>query len=280
MLSLATDHITSTGCPEPTLRSLAAAGFSHCHWCFQWNTDFLYADAETDAIRGWLDELGLAVLDVHGSAGAEKGWCSAVEYERLAGVELVKNRIDFAARLGAGVIVMHVPPEPEDEPGRGLYWARLARTFDALQPFARDRGVRIALENLAYGNFGIIERLFELYPADFLGLCYDSGHGNMTGDGLDQLDGLKDRLLAVHLHDNDGKDDLHLRPFLGTTDWERLTSLLAASAYEGPISMEVSLRRHEGEEEAEFLAHCVAAGTRLAQRVASHHLGGLTWRAP
>ena len=46
MLSMTSDYVTETGCPEPYLRRIAEAGFSRVHWCHQWNTDFLYADCE------------------------------------------------------------------------------------------------------------------------------------------------------------------------------------------------------------------------------------------
>ena len=178
MLSMTTDYANvSTGSPEPYLRRIAAAGFSHVHWCHHWNTDFLYADSEVEQIGKWLRELGLSLTDLHGSAGVEKAWGSPQEYERLAGIELVKNRIDMAARLGADVVIMHFPAEPaEPEP----FWARMRRTLDELEPFARSHGVRIAIENMSRDNFDAIERLFALYGPDYLGLCYDSGHGNVA----------------------------------------------------------------------------------------------------
>ncbi len=87
MLSLTTDYASSKGCPESALRRIAEAGFTHVHWCHQWNTDFLYGHAEIAQIGRWLAEFGLGLLDLHASAGVEKNWVSAREYERLAGVE-------------------------------------------------------------------------------------------------------------------------------------------------------------------------------------------------
>ena len=261
MLAITSDYATSTGCPEPYLRRIADAGFSHVHWCHQWCTDFVYMDCEIEQIARWLRECGLAVIDLHGSAGEEKNWGSPREYERLAGVELVRNRIDMAARLGADVVIMHIPAEPTDAAESELYWTRLRKSLDALEPFARERGVRIALENLANRNFDTIERLFALYGPDYLGLCYDSGHGNMIGDGLDRLERITDRLISLHLHDNAGTDDEHKRLFTGTVDWPRLARLIAASPYRKPMSMEVALRNHPDEDEADFLRQAHESGT-------------------
>ena len=99
-IALNTDYYAGTGSPEMPLRHLAEAGFTHVHWCHQWCTDFLYGKAELDAIRGWMRELGLTLLDIHGSAGAEKCWFSPVEYQRRAGVELVRNRLEMFTELG------------------------------------------------------------------------------------------------------------------------------------------------------------------------------------
>jgi sugar phosphate isomerase/epimerase len=107
MLSITTDYFNDSGNPAPYLRRIAEAGFSHIHWCHHWRSDFLYSDAEIDQISKWLQEFGLQLNDLHGSEGMEKSWVSAQEYRRLAGVELVKNRIYMAAKLGGDVVIMH-----------------------------------------------------------------------------------------------------------------------------------------------------------------------------
>ena len=266
MLSLATDYAADTGCPEPALRGMARAGFSHVHWCHHWSTDFLYTRAETDQIARWLEEFGLTLLDLHGSSGREKSWGSAREYERLAGIELVANRMEMTRRLGGDAVVMHLPREPEDAAEHTAYWDRTRRTLDALRPTAASFDVRIALENVAPSNHATLTRALELYPPDFLGICYDSGHGNMSGDGIDWLEAHADRLIAVHLHDNDGSADQHRLPGMGTVDWPRLMRVIAGSAYGKPLSMEVSQKNsgYENEEEA-FLAAAYDCGSRIAE---------------
>ena len=274
MLSQTSDYATSHGCPEPCLRRIAEAGFTHVHWCHQWDTDFLYGDSEIEQIAAWLRDLGLQVLDLHGSAGKEKGWGSAREYERLAGVELVANRLEMVARLGGDVAILHLPAEPEGEPQRTVYWEQMQKSLDALEPCARRLGVRIALENLTSNNFDAIERVLATYGPDCIGLCYDSGHGNIMGNGLDRLDALKDSLIAVHLHDNAGADDEHGLLFSGTVDWPRLARIIAQSAYRKPISMESAIRSCPGDDEAAFLAKAFETGTAFAHMVRLETGGG------
>lgn len=267
-LAMTTDYAAATGCPEPHLRAIAEAGFTHVHWCHQWNTDFLYAAPELQQIRGWCRELHLAVLDVHGSAGQEKRWWSARDYERRAGVELVANRLWFASRLGAAVVIMHLPNQPCTPPPPPGCWDQVRRSLDALRPVAAQCGVRIALENMPGDDFAQHRQLFAEYGPEYLGLCYDSGHGNL-GDrhGLEHLEALRDRLISVHLHDNDGAADQHLLPFAGSVEWPRLARLLARSAYAGCVSLESTWHQTPADARAHFLADAYRAATLLAGMV-------------
>ncbi|MDD3117985.1 MAG: hypothetical protein PHQ27_02280, partial [Victivallales bacterium] len=109
-LAINTDVLGDAGNPEPVLAAIAAAGFTHLHWCHHWCTDFIYGRAEITALAGWLRQYGLQLLDVHGSAGVEKCWYAEIEYQRRAGVELVVNRLRMWAELGGtGVVMMHIP---------------------------------------------------------------------------------------------------------------------------------------------------------------------------
>ena len=255
-LSITTDYATDTGDPSPFLGRIAEAGFSHIHWCHHWSSDFLYSRREIDQIRDWLTEYGLRLLDLHGSVGPEKNWASAREYERRSGVELVRNRLDMAARLGGDAIVMHTPSGPPSDP--------LRRSLDELEGYARSRNVRIALEN---GDFVTIRQLLSDYGCEYLGLCYDAGHGNVERNGLDQLDTLKDRLISIHLHDNDGTGDQHNLLFSGTVDWPRLAGIIEQSAYKKCISMEVIKRDSGIDDEVRFLSRALETGREFTDMV-------------
>lgn len=258
-LSISTDYVTDTGDPSPYLRRIADAGFTHIHWCHHWNTDFLYSEWETAQIHTWLRHYGLQLLDLHGSVGLEKNWTSPREYERIAGVELVKNRIEMTARLGGDVIIMHILDEPGCEP--------LRKSLAQVEGFARDRRVRIAFEN---GSFEAIGQVLDEYSPDYLGLCYDSGHGNVEERGMDHLEALKDRFISVHLNDNDGDVSGHSLLFSGTVDWARLARIMAESAYAKCVSMELRMSTSGIEDEATFLDHAFETGARFAMMIEKH----------
>jgi sugar phosphate isomerase/epimerase len=265
ILSITSDYFQSTGDPEPYLRRIAEAGFTHIHWCHHWHTDFLYSSYEVAQIAQWMKEFGLAVLNTHASRGQEKDWGSLHEYIRLSGVELVQNRIQMAVDLHSDVIILHIPPPPEgDGSPDGKFAAQLYRSMNALTAFGRARGVRIALENMAGDDYVLIDALLSRYGPDVLGFCYDSGHANMGPDGLGELERHKERLIAIHFHDNDGKNDQHKIPFTGMIDWNRLMQIISNSPYRAGINLEVVIRESGISDEMEFLRKALDAGRTLA----------------
>ncbi|MBT4820554.1 MAG: sugar phosphate isomerase/epimerase, partial [Lentisphaerae bacterium] len=222
MLAVNTDYARGTGDPEPPLRGIAEAGFTHVHWCHQWCTDFIYTEPEIRQVELWFAELGLKLVDLHASHGVEKCWADLRDYRRQAGLDLVRNRIEMTQRLEGDVITLHAPSESEDAATRTASRDAIRRSLDELSPHAERCGVRIAFENLmSHGNADQLALIFSEYPPDYVGLCYDSGHGNVTGDGLDLLEKWQHRLIAVHLHDNDGTGDQHQLPYQGSIDWSR-----------------------------------------------------------
>ncbi|MBW7881471.1 MAG: sugar phosphate isomerase/epimerase [Caldilineaceae bacterium] len=285
MLSLTTDYVTDHGDPEPHLRAMASAGFTHVHWCHHWRSDFMYATAEIEEIARWLDTYGLQLIDLHGSEGIEKFWYSPKEYARQAGIELVKNRIAMTARLGGDAVVMHIYPptrHPDLSPFNDHILDQVRRSLDDLEPFARGHGVRIALENLidfqavaagviraqeADDNAVLLGHLFEQYAPDYLGFCFDSGHAILGRDRTGAYVPFMARLAVLHLHDNNGSEDQHLPVYSGQVNWEKVARLIAASAYAKPLSYELSIHNTGMSDETRFLAQAFASSQRFAAMV-------------
>ncbi len=280
-LALNTDYSGCTGSPESRLRLMAEAGFTHVHWCHQWCQDFLYSPSEIAQIRRWLHDYGLTLLDIHGSAGVEKCWFSPVEYERQAGVELVLNRMRMLRELdGTGTLMMHIPcfqaGLPEGERAiRSRQVDSLRRSLDELQPFSGALQVPIAVENMSGEDYTVLSGVLADYSPDFVGLCYDSGHGNYgPAGGLDFLSAHADRLLALHLHDNDGTGDQHQPPFYGNVDWARLAAIIRGSSYPRELSFELAVSntpfKDNGEDLAPFLRDAYGRCLKFGDMVFGH----------
>ena len=282
MLSIATDfHGQSRNTAEikTTLTRIARAGFSHIHWCHEWSGYYIYSFHEMLQIKEWCDELGLKSKGLHASHGEKKdnlkSYASANDHNRLAGVELIKNRVDLAHLLDAGDIVLHSTLtyyQIDTEDGYNDYFKRAFKTFDELEPYCRTRHIRICIENCgrpAVFN-RIFDTLFERYDSDYMGLCLDTGHAfnDCRDNCLEYAQRYNDRLFMIHGDDNHGTNvDEHRLPFDGGFDWEGFAPVLARSPYTFPINMEVSIETYPGEDDDAWLKKAFEAGNRFAAMV-------------
>ena len=320
-LALATDYGMCQNSPEnmqQQLEKLAKAGVSHVHWAYDWDYEYLYSQWEMIQIKELLDKYNLKVKGVHATEGNtrcrviagnpvflnrtrmvdnRKDITSPHEYNRLAGVDLVKNRVDLAHLINAGEIVLHlvVPYEDFDNiPGfKEIWYAQAFKSFDELQPYCAAKGIRIAVENMictpAEYQFEKLDRLFERYDIDFMGFCCDTGHAALVcpDDTLAFINRYKDRLIALHMDDNhlidwsrsedpDGaiqKSDLHLIPFDGACDWDGICKAIAQSPYELPLTLEVAFPHETAEEEAQGIQKAKAVGEKLTDMVLKYRAG-------
>ena len=140
--------------------------------------------------------------------------------------------------------------------------------FSSLIPYAKKHGVTVCLENMFYTTKGhlyeavcadfheaarYIDDLNELARSESFGFCFDLGHANILGKNVRRsLNILGSRVKALHIHDNNTKEDLHLMPFTFaanwgidlTTDWNGFIAGLADIDYKGTISFETHQSYH------------------------------------
>jgi sugar phosphate isomerase/epimerase len=261
-----------------TLTRIAQTGFSHVHWCHEWTGSYLYSIHEMLQIKEWCDELGLKVKGVHASIGEKKSdlkdYASFNDYNRLAGVELVRNRVDLAYILNAETIVLHlIMPWEQLEKEEGVlakHMQNVYRSFDELEPYCKNKRIRLCIENTdGSPGFicGVYDGLFGRYSSDFLGFCFDTGHAilNCNENLLVYAERYNDRIFMIHAHDNCGKTDEHLIPFEGVFDWEGFAPLLAHSPYTMPFLLETAFRGSG--DDAPWLVRAFEVGNRLTDMV-------------
>jgi sugar phosphate isomerase/epimerase len=173
-------------------------------------------------------------------------------------------------KLSSEVIISHIKLEPIDEYEKQEYWDIMYKSLNELKPYAKKHNVRIALENNHDDkDCNEIKKLLSEYDSDFLGFCYDSGHGNL-GNGINVLKELKDRLISIHLHDNDGETDQHKLLFSGTIDWNELAKILVESAYKKEINMEVHMKNSNISNEIIFLSKAYATGLKFSKLIETY----------
>lgn len=74
------------------------------------------------------------------------------------------------------------------------------------------------------------------------GVCFDVGHYHVHFKDEFDFEKIKNRVFAVHLHDNDQTDDQHLLPYDGTLDWDKVIQNLNNCNYKGPVTLELCYR--------------------------------------
>lgn len=145
-----------------------------------------------------------------------------------------------------------------------LEWQETGRFLETILPMAKEFGITVCMENLyesvsdhiiegpgcdAFKAVQRIDDFNERYGAEVLGFCFDAGHANLVGIDFEEfLTMLGSRLKVLHLHDNDGRADLHQIPYTFTrtrentssTNWEGLLRGLTAIKFDGVLSFETA----------------------------------------
>mgnify|MGYP006282642991 CR=1 FL=1 len=246
-----------------SLKMIRDAGFTHVHWNPDAGSSYFYAPSEINHIAELISEAGLRAKSLHAAHGLHhvserksphidrrKDFTSAVEWRRKAGVDLIVNRIELARRLDTDSVVLHVtiPSSFDDSATREAFLANVCKSFDEIRPVAEKHNVAIAVENLqdrSDHTSMLLERLFDRYPIEFVGWCFDSGHGHSVDNkSMAFLEPFVPRLIITHLHDNYGAKDDHLIPGDGTIRWDEIARMIAGSPAELPLVYETPPDRY------------------------------------
>lgn len=170
--------------------------------------------------------------------------------------ELTKKCVELCGAVDCHRLVVHGVGNYRDDPEHdqafmdALNWKR----YTELTEVAKKNDVIICLENLFtvydrsmvtghcsnwYEANDIIDRLNEQAGEERFGLCLDTGHLNLLGiTPYEYVKHLGHRIKAVHMHDNDGKFDLHLAPYTGTFDWDGFLKGMKEIGYRDDIDFE------------------------------------------
>ena len=176
----------------------------------------------------------LPVENAHLSgSGMTSVWSDGEEGDLLIS-RLIKELKEIAD-LGIKTGVVHVtwghsvPPSPTEF---------ALRRYQKAVDFAEKIGVNIALENSVFPYH--LHFLLDNLKSNRVGLCYDSGHENAFTPEEDFVTRYYDRIIALHIHDNDGVRDLHAPPLKnGTIDWDKkIRALLKTPYYNERITLE------------------------------------------
>lgn len=174
-------------------------------------------------------------------------------------IGIYENCIRLCHHAGCKNLVIHgISLEESDRDNTPDSIAALnRRLYEALIPTLLECDVTVCLENLftrrplptegacsdPHDAVALIDALNEKAGREVFGFCLDVGHLNLLNKNLrTYIPVLGKRIKALHLHDNDGRDDLHLAPMTGTVNWGVFCDCLKAVGYEGDLNFETFMQ--------------------------------------
>lgn len=173
---------------------------------------------------------------------------------RKASQEETLENIRIAGELGISPVTLHIgflSPLTILYPDMTRDLTRA--TLKSIDAAATEHGVAVAVENMPRTKWAVFVEPWELLDAIEgmdLGLCFDIGHANITGNINDFMKH-KNRFVNIHIHDNNGKWDEHLVLGKGNIDLKALVRTLK-SKYKGNWVIECN-KLNEGVESREIL---------------------------
>ena len=191
------------------------------------------------------DELGFKFVQAHAPA------CDILGPGKEIGLLATMRSVEACGMLGIKNLVVHSACVPEYKyPNDQLeYFKANEPFFKACLPLMEKYDVSILFENTTAkhcgdGNYFPIKGqdlndFVEFMNHPLYGAIWDVGHAHM--DEIDQYTEIMTmgkNLKAIHVHDNDGKKDIHTAPLLGTLNYDSLMRGLIESGYDGYFTLE------------------------------------------
>ena len=198
-----------------------------------WSDEF--GNKDYKLLPQYARQSGLYIENIHTSfENLNSLWLDNLDGKR--NVEYLVQCIDDCSNYEIPTMIVHLtegnsPPEASD-----IGFNRIKFITER----AERKGINIALENLRRPDY--LEYVYANVKSDRLKFCFDSGHQNchLHSKDLDLLSMYGDKLISLHLHDNDGMQDQHMLPFEGNIKWETTMKKITSCGYIGATALEVT----------------------------------------
>ncbi|MBQ6473744.1 MAG: sugar phosphate isomerase/epimerase [Victivallales bacterium] len=240
------DYVANDDIPQ-AVRLLAQCGFRHIDVNLG---GALFKDSRlcSDGWETWAEEIkrtgiemGVDFVQAHASDSAY-----APGQDRDYRMEMLRREMQVCKVLGIPGMVVHAISRPQGD--REDFLKANTAMYSELLKSAEETGVRVYTENTCTANcptyflyegsdFNELRERLGRHP--LFGCCWDVGHANVQDvDQYKCITEMGDGLMAVHIHDNDGRRDLHLQPYSGNTCYDAILSALCAIGFKGCFTLE------------------------------------------
>lgn len=239
------------GTNEEIVSMLKKAGFDACDFSmFLRHNDSLidkpnYVEL-AKKLRRFADDEGIVFNQSHAPFWNASTWEKGFDQEKLT---LLRRAVEVSGILGVKLCVVH-PVNDYTASENAEY------VFYPLKQTAKDCGVLIGLENMwnwlpdaafccpaACSSPEDFNAHLDLLDPEIFAACLDIGHAEMKGvdtSAEELIEKLGTRLKALHIHDNNKRDDSHLLPFLSAIDFDAMIQALKKIGYTGDVTLEAA----------------------------------------
>lgn len=209
------------------------------------------------------DDLGLRVINF---CPVLPALVSLNPAERLHAIDLFKKGIELANYFGSAMIQIDSYTPPLEFLGEAPYkemisfgrqfkvripegfqwqaqWEALVDSAVRCTALAKQAGLRLCLEPRVgeiISNTDAMLRLLDAVNDENFGAVLDTGHQHAQKELLPlSVEKLGKSIFYLHVSDNDGRENKHLRLGEGTIDWEGLFVALKRHGYDGYVAIDV-----------------------------------------
>jgi sugar phosphate isomerase/epimerase len=125
----------------------------------------------------------------------------------------------------------------------GMDWHTNLQSVKTLLRLSHEYNIKIGMENIPeifptlLRNVEDFSRFFNELGED-VGIVLDVGHANVNGRVRAFMDTFGDRIVHIHVSDNDGKQDSHLGVGKGTVDWQDFARAARRIQFRGIVMIE------------------------------------------
>lgn len=157
---------------------------------------------------------------------------------RAAAIQILKDHVEFFGSLHCKKMTVH-----SNWPS-GMFSAQEGINYQAdslreIVRFAKEYDVKIMLEPIGSKLDSLLNVEQILMGTEGLFLHLDVGHANLCNrNPIHFINQFEDKLLHVHLHDNDGRGDLHNPLGTGNVQWKKVVHALKAF-YKETVTLEI-----------------------------------------
>ena len=156
-----------------------------------------------------------------------------------ATMEIIAS-MEQAIEVDAKIITFHPGYHSFVIPGHELRSIEKAkRSMRTIDRLMSEFGITACAENMPSFPFMIgktAKEMLDIVDGTDMKICYDIGHANTTNQIEEMIDLLGDRIMNVHIHDNNGNNDDHMTIGDGNINFEKVLKKL--SKYKGRYIIE------------------------------------------